>query len=103
MSRNWDKTRERIRDWYALVERCRATVQEARERDVFVTSAELPTILLETHPELNDLREAGNALDYVEGRKGRRAHTVATGADWAENRTDDIAPELAWPAPKEAK
>jgi hypothetical protein len=74
MSRNWEIARRGIRDWYATVERCRATLVNAREKlgeDLGGFAA--TDLLLDNHPELRDTREAQNALDYISGRRGRNA------------------------------
>jgi hypothetical protein len=70
-SKHWEGTRQRVRDWYALVERCRDTLRGVRDR--VLSRSDAITLLLENHPELKTDREASNALDYVHGRKGRNA------------------------------
>jgi hypothetical protein len=72
VARNWEATRKDVREWYALVERCKVTMRDACSQDALVTSTELVTILLEKHPELTDLREARNALDYALEKRGRK-------------------------------
>lgn len=67
MARNWEATRERVRQWHALVERCKVTLRDAQP---LMSRAEAVHVLREAHSELQSDREAGNALDYAYGRKG---------------------------------
>ena len=71
MSRNWEATRERVRQWYALVERCRVTFAKAHSFEP-MSSEQAAEMLLREHPELQDLRQARNAVEYIVGRKGKR-------------------------------
>jgi hypothetical protein len=72
MSRNWEVARRQVSEWYALVERCRATLAKAQSYEP-LNSEQAAELLLREHPELQDLRQARNAVDYVDGRKGRKA------------------------------
>lgn len=73
MARNWEATRERVRQWYALVERCRVTLTNAQQALGADLGGFSPVdLLLDNHPELKSVREARNALDYIAGRKGKR-------------------------------